>query len=371
METQKKKLVLTKCYSKSKYKLFIPKHVEEKIRYLCGRIWNKEWSGILFYTISGSFKDNNLCINCKDIFLMDVGGVTYTEFETSPDIMAYIVDNPELMDSQTGLIHSHNTMSTFFSTTDLNTLLDEGSTRNHFVSLIVNNEGTYSAAITRKVLIDSSVINKGVYNSFDDKEEHYEDSYNESKEEIQYFDLDIFKESTSMESIDQRLSHIISFKESSRPKESFSDTKSLFEDRDSIDFKEFCKKSEKIPRMNTETGHANKTLIDSLVLQLLTGSVMMTDNSRIDLTKWVNNLKYLVERRFGKGKEGLEEYKTFIGYMVEYLLWNTEDPTLDTDYDDMSSTIANDMCACIKKLPKNVYTEICISALEYYSKNIM
>lgn len=370
METQEKRPTLTKCFSKSKYKLFIPRHVEEKIRYLCGRIWDKEWSGILFYTVSGSFKDNDLCINCKDIFLMDVGSATYTEFETSPDIMAYMMDNPELMDSQTGLIHSHDTMSTFFSATDLNTLLDEGSSRNHFVSLIVNNEGTYSAAITRKVLMDRTVIDKGTYNSFDNKEEHYEDSYNMSKEEIQYFDLDIVKEDTGVGAIDHRLFHIMSSKEKNRDRGIFSNTGSLFEDGVFTGFNKSHKKSDRVSRIDKGVQHADPALIDSLVLQLLTGSVMMTDNSRIDLTKWVNNLKYPVERRFGKGKEGLEEYKTFIGYMVEYLLWNTDDLTLDTDYDDMSSIIAGDMCASIKKLPKNVYTEICISALEYYTKSI-
>lgn len=42
-------------------------------------------------------------------------------------------------------------MPTFFSGTDLATLRTEGFDRNCFVSLIVNNAGEYSAAITRKV----------------------------------------------------------------------------------------------------------------------------------------------------------------------------------------------------------------------------
>lgn len=46
---------------------------------------------------------------------------------------------------------SHDKMPTFFSGTDTSTLQKEGTDRNNFVSLIVNNDGTYSAAITRKV----------------------------------------------------------------------------------------------------------------------------------------------------------------------------------------------------------------------------
>ena len=42
-------------------------------------------------------------------------------------------------------------MPTFFSGTDVDTLRKEGFDRNCFVSLIVNNAGEYSAAITRKV----------------------------------------------------------------------------------------------------------------------------------------------------------------------------------------------------------------------------
>ena len=42
-------------------------------------------------------------------------------------------------------------MPTFISGTDLSTLQEEGSDMNNFLSLIVNNAGQYTAAITRKV----------------------------------------------------------------------------------------------------------------------------------------------------------------------------------------------------------------------------
>lgn len=107
---QKKLLPLYKG-EKRNYKLVIPEKVEEKIRFLCDRIHDVEWSGTLFYDIEGTFEDNNLVATCKDIYLMDIGSGTYTEFNMSPDVIGYMAQNPELLDCKTGLVHSHNNMA--------------------------------------------------------------------------------------------------------------------------------------------------------------------------------------------------------------------------------------------------------------------
>ena len=60
--------------------------------------------------------------------------------------------NNDLLDCYIGLLHSHNHMGSFFSGTDTDTLKSEGMTMPHFVSLIVNNSGEYSAAITSKIV---------------------------------------------------------------------------------------------------------------------------------------------------------------------------------------------------------------------------
>lgn len=96
------------------YKLVIPTDVENKIRYLCNKISQVEWSGTLFYTYSGSFEEGTLEIRCVDIFPMDIGSQTYTEFDMSPDVVAYMTDHPELLNCQMGLIHSHNNMAKQF-----------------------------------------------------------------------------------------------------------------------------------------------------------------------------------------------------------------------------------------------------------------
>ena len=79
-----------------------------------------------------------------------------------------MTENPLLLDCQMALIHSHGNLATFFSTTDQDTLLEEGLDRNNFVSLIVNNKGEYTAAITRKVKIKKVHTS---YNFFDKGEQ--------------------------------------------------------------------------------------------------------------------------------------------------------------------------------------------------------
>lgn len=108
MEKQKDLSLVKK---QSTFKLVIPIEVERKIRYLCQKIANVEWSGTLFYTHEGSMEEGNLVITCKDIFVMDIGSQDYTEFDMSPDVISYMCDNTELLDMQMGLIHSHNNMS--------------------------------------------------------------------------------------------------------------------------------------------------------------------------------------------------------------------------------------------------------------------
>lgn len=117
----------------------------------CAKSPDTEWSGVLFYEIEGDFDSDNFKIICRDFLLNDVGSSTFTEFDDKGQAIDYIAEKPELMSCYFGLTHSHNRMATFFSGTDTSTLQKEGFDRNNFVSLIVNNEGTYSAAITRKV----------------------------------------------------------------------------------------------------------------------------------------------------------------------------------------------------------------------------
>lgn len=221
---EKAKLKLIK--QEQSYNIVIPKNVEEKIRHLCSVVHEVEWSGVLFYKKEGSFENNDLKITCVDIFPMDIGSDGFTDFDDTPDIAAYRCEHLELLDEgiYEGLIHSHNCMKAFFSGVDTNTLLEEGTDRNHFVSLIVNNEGSYVAAVTRRIKQEVHAVAHIVYttrthyNSWDDIDiplsdnETVEKDKEETKtiEYVEWYDLNITKEAADNDfnEIDSRLSAI-------------------------------------------------------------------------------------------------------------------------------------------------------------------
>ena len=102
---------------------------------------------------------------------------------------------------------------TFFSGTDTSTLLEEGSERNHFVSLIVNNRGVYTAGITRKVT--SRLTEEITYKSFSDEEITCSRDFTESQY-VEWFNLDIEKEDSQdsfRKTLEARLDEISKAKE--------------------------------------------------------------------------------------------------------------------------------------------------------------
>lgn len=136
---------------------------------MCSRLPDKEWSGLLFYTYTGSFKNDTIKFLAEDFLLMDIGDATYTHFISNPDFATYIAEHPELAKSKTGIIHSHNKMEAFFSGTDNETLLDCGKDTIHFLSLIVNNAGRYVAAVTTRTEVKDSIVRTISLKSYDQK----------------------------------------------------------------------------------------------------------------------------------------------------------------------------------------------------------
>lgn len=194
------------------FKMVIPPAVEEKIRLACASVPNLEWSGVLFFKYRGSFENGDLLVTCKDILLMDIGTASYTEWAADADVISYMAEN-NLLDCQMGIIHSHNTMHTFFSGTDTATLLQEGQNRNNIVSLIVNNDGKYSAAITRLVTTEAHVKETGQYHLFGDGIQTYEDEYDTEDQYVEYFMFDIVrKEPNKLFSFIDRLKQVMTKK---------------------------------------------------------------------------------------------------------------------------------------------------------------
>lgn len=381
------------------YKLIIPAEVERKIRFACQKVWSTEWSGTLFFTHEGSFENNDLVIRCVDIYIMDIGTQAYTEFDMNPDVIAYMCENPELLDCQMGLIHSHNNMSTFFSGTDTATLREEGIDRNNFVSLIVNNAGTYTAAITRRV--KSKQVKESVsYEFFGDGEKHDTKEYVSSADEIEWFYLKIEKEGENYSFPDMaaRLEEIKQAKAERAEKAKKAQTPvyqggykpviansystkagpanlvkkeadkpkvvqpTLFDNVDDLPFEE---------GYNIPYGHVSfdKVTLKSLVLQLITGSIIISNDSKIDITKWVKSMPALYEKRFGKGKVGMDNFKIWAETYTEYLTWYITDEKLEElgfDETEICAICAHDMIEELTKLPENDYIKGYIDALQKY-----
>lgn len=86
-------------------------------------------------------------MKAKYIFLMDIGTAGFTEYETDTDIVDMYDNVEDAMDLKIGHIHTHHTMSTFFSGTDNEELQDNVDKHNYYLSLIVNFASTYSAKV--------------------------------------------------------------------------------------------------------------------------------------------------------------------------------------------------------------------------------
>lgn len=327
------------------YKLIITPSLEEKIRFLCARFPANEYSGVLFYDYTGRFEDNSLVLTAKDFCLMDYGSATYTEFNKSAEICNYMIEN-DLLGCQQGLMHSHDQMPTFMSSTDLSTLQEEGSDMNNFLSLIVNNAGQYTAAITRKVKHIPHVTETLEYEFFGDGTINLgTDEYDAVESyEIEYFFLDIEKPTVNIgytnlfdrinEISNNKVINISSKKENINnnlnlksnliipstvqepiledklPFEGLSKPKAEVDEEDSIDYNKV---------------KFNNNQLNSITKQLLMGSPIFNPK---DLNEWVNKMPTAFSKRFGEGQKGLANYKAFISYFVEFLLTEAFDEDL-------------------------------------------
>lgn len=323
------------------YKLIITPELEEKIRFLCARFPNNEYSGVLFYDYTGRFEDNSLVLTAKDFCLMDYGSATYTEFDKSAEICNYMIEH-DLLECQQGLMHSHDQMSTFFSGTDLGTLQEEGSDMNNFLSLIVNNAGQYTAAITRKVkhiphvteVLEYEFFGDGTINLGTDEYDAVE-SY-----EIEYFFLDIEKPTVNIgytdlfnriEEISKDKTKITNISREPRANlivDSTLKATPLYKETN-IPFS----KANTAVQAGVDTDESidynkykfNETDLNNIVKQLLIGSPIFTPK---DLNEWVQKMPTVFSKRFGEGQKGLANYRAFIGYFVEFLVTEAFDDNL-------------------------------------------
>lgn len=318
------------------FKMVIPKEVEQKIRYLQNKFPHTEWSGVLFITHSGSFENKDLVITCVDIYPMDLGNSTYTEFKNTPDVVAYIAEHCDtLWDCDMALVHSHHSMNCFFSGTDLATLRSEGNDTNNFVSLIVNNEGTYTAAITRKITYTEDVFEQCSASFFDKEPVRYENRMKTTdKSRIEYFMLDIEKEEVHnpFSYIDERFNEIEENKRKTASPVLSSPVPIISSARHCQSKEEPFLFSQK--EMGTQLS-LDPTEVHNAVAKLLLCSLIINPE-KIDLDKWISkNMVSVYNHTFGSPDSML--FQEYSSWAVDYTLDHFEEASsssLPPDTDD-------------------------------------
>jgi len=363
------------------YNINIGDKVEGMIRHLCSRIPDKEWSGVLFYTVTGTFEEG-LTVECKDICLMDVGSATYTEFDTSPDIAGYMVEH-DLLDCHLGLIHSHSTFSAFFSGTDTSTLQEEGSYKNNFVSLIVNNAGQYVAAITRHVYSEVKNNTTYTYEMFGDGTVAGQEEGTEKKECIEYFMMNVNKPEVQQNAVDARIDEILENKRKAASKVKVYSGGGWYNDRTSYDFyynsyaqeynkgKSALEQSDKYKQMNIPWEEeefktiSNKSEVDEKVLttvmaRLLTGSITC-NATKVDVGSWIENYDKAYSRIF----EDLVDYSEWLAPYLEFIMYHIPGAPTDIIDDALAAVYANEIIKRIGK-PKGDFSKELIDQLKFY-----
>ena len=332
-----------------KFSLKISDKLEKKIRVLCNKFPSTEWSGQLFYTYTGSLDKGDLAFVAEDLLFMDTGDATTTEFYLDEgNAAAYIADH-ELWNCQVGLVHSHHSLQTFFSGQDTSMLKQEGANRNHFLSLIVNNAGTYSAKLTSREIVEQQTIYVSKGKSFNDVGYEQKEESNQTYTTVSTYDLTIIKETADCEDYEELMGIIeecnkrkIERKErEKKERESFAHSAAnaiMGSDFDLIPHTNYLKSD---TQQKFEFEEDEQLLFDSDDIpttpltddevaffgnQILRLSLIPTYHKNIK--EFVDNLEDLVSKRF----ESFVEYEVAMSMVCDYIIDNEILNALDYKY---------------------------------------
>jgi hypothetical protein len=303
---------------------------------------------------------------------MDIGNGAYTEYTMNPSVATYMLDH-DLLTAYQGHIHSHHSMAAFFSGTDTNELRDGGKDTNHFVSLIVNNAGKYVAGITRKIESTSTVIETCKYNTFGDEVKEFTREYTEESKYLEWYKLQVEVHGQTIPFETEMLARIKEIRdEKSKATKTFSN----------VNYPQYKPASQPsypttLHKMNSlqkelpfeeETDipygkvHIDEKIVNSVIKQLITCSIIIPSESSIDIDKWVKAMNNLYTKRFGDVKT----FEEFAVNYVSFLIDNTKDESLVEvlDATDMSCILAYNVMIELAKYPSNPWLEAYIKLLD-------
>lgn len=361
------------------FKLIIPQEVKDKIDIHCLEVPNLEWSGTLFYTYTGSYTAGDLVVTLVDFYLQDIGKPGFTEFQQTPDVVTYMLDK-QYFDCSRGLIHSHNTMHTFFSGTDTATLQSEGEEMDYFLSVVVNNAGVYTAAITAKVTVETKTTYKILYK---DAQKTVEKAVSEPKDCLEYTMFDIEIVNGRVPVIDEMRTRIKEIAEYKKAQTSicnyqreidFKESKDLpFSNRIKLDDTTYIPKyyTEKTTTVTETVGSfdveeyskkLNNKAIDRLSKELLMCCASLPNYEKLKHADIVKAMPTLFE------KFSDTEYDYFMQSVAENLLDNYTDEVIEHDStltpEEKFAALSYGLISIYEQLPVNSYINKIISYLE-------
>ncbi len=151
MSTKTQSQRLSSIKVKDTVKVVITPEFKRQIDILHKEIINREWCGVLITEDVGNiFEPDEMVITPKFIYLMNIGSGAYTEADYTAEMICDLYEKfPELEDGiwNQHMIHTHHTMTTFFSGPDKEQLEDGAKDAPYYLSLIVNCAGKYTAKV--------------------------------------------------------------------------------------------------------------------------------------------------------------------------------------------------------------------------------
>ncbi len=152
--------------------VYVPKTFSNKVSYICSKIPNVEWCGILFYTVDSSIKSPETCkYTLQDILPMSKDSGGSTSYQTDDRVIDYLMADPKRLQWKQGDIHSHHNLGSFFSSIDYKDLQHQTDTSNVILSITVDNKNLYVGKVGMKARANVSEI---VYIARDENGQKYE-----------------------------------------------------------------------------------------------------------------------------------------------------------------------------------------------------
>ena len=107
-------------------------------------------------------------------------------------------------------------------------------------------------------------------------------------------------------------------------------------------------------------------IVQSIVRQLVTSSVIISNESAVDVKKWSNSMETLYRKRFGSVKDFEYFAANYVDFLINYTYDGDIMALINNDDSVMAALLAHDVREELNKLPKNPWLNVYIKLLDDY-----